>query len=124
RRLRARRRPGPLRNLNVLLLSHDHHDDNLDPAGRALLPSAGTVITTRSGARRLGGSVRGLQPWETTRLEDSDRLDVAITATPCRHGPPFSRPIVGDVVGFSVKVADRALWISGDTVRYDGVREV
>ena len=29
--------------IDAVLLSHDHHDDNLDPAGRALLPSAGTV---------------------------------------------------------------------------------
>ena len=34
---------------------HDHHADNLDPAGRALLPSAGVVVTTvagRQAARR------------------------------------------------------------------------
>ena len=27
--------------IDAVLLSHDHHGDNLDPAGRALLPSAG-----------------------------------------------------------------------------------
>jgi L-ascorbate metabolism protein UlaG (beta-lactamase superfamily) len=43
-------------------------------------------------------------------------------ATPCRHGPPLSRPLVGDVVGFALNGG--ALWISGDTVLYDGVREV
>src|SRR3954464_14011883 len=32
--------------IDAVLLSHDHHEDNLDPAGRALLPSAGAVITT------------------------------------------------------------------------------
>ncbi len=32
--------------IDAVLLSHDHHDDNLDAAGRALLPSAGAVITT------------------------------------------------------------------------------
>src|SRR5215207_10533987 len=30
--------------IDAVLLSHPHHDDNLDTAGRALLPSAGTVI--------------------------------------------------------------------------------
>ncbi|HEU0317562.1 MAG TPA: MBL fold metallo-hydrolase, partial [Solirubrobacteraceae bacterium] len=54
--------------IDAVLLSHDHHDDNLDDAGRALLPSAGVVVTTASGAKRLGGSARGLGPWETTRL--------------------------------------------------------
>ncbi len=47
--------------VDAVLLTHDHHDDNLDPAGRTLLPSAGVVVTTASGARRLGGGARGLQ---------------------------------------------------------------
>ena len=45
---------GDLPKLDAILLTHDHHDDNLDPAGRALLPSAGEVVTTASGAKRLG----------------------------------------------------------------------
>jgi L-ascorbate metabolism protein UlaG (beta-lactamase superfamily) len=113
--------------IDAVLLSHDHHDDNLDPAGRALLPSAGVIVTTASGARRLGGSARGLEFWQTTRLEAPDRPAIEITATPCRHGPPLSHPIVGDVVGFALRwegQEDGALWISGDTVLYDGVREV
>lgn len=110
-----------------MLLSHDHHEDNLDAAGRALLPSAGTVISTVPGAKRLGAGARGLAPWETTRLEAPGRPSIEITATPCRHGPPLSRPIVGDVIGFGLQwdgQPDGALWISGDTVLYDGVREV
>ena len=113
--------------IDAVLLSHDHHGDNLDPAGRALLPSAGVVVTTASGAARLGGSARGLEPWQTTRLEAPDRAAIEITATPCRHGPPLSHPIVGDVVGFALRwegQEDGVLWISGDTVLYDGVREV
>jgi L-ascorbate metabolism protein UlaG (beta-lactamase superfamily) len=110
-----------------VLLSHDHHDDNLDAAGRALLPSAGTVITTVRGAKRLGGHARGLEQWGTTRLEAPGRPAIEITATPCRHGPPLSRPIVGHVTGFALRWEGQehgVLWISGDTVLYDGVREV
>jgi L-ascorbate metabolism protein UlaG (beta-lactamase superfamily) len=113
--------------IDAVLLSHDHHDDNLDPAGRALLPSAGSVITTVAGARRLHGNARGLQPWSKTLLEAPGKPTIEITATPCRHGPPLSRPIVGDVVGFALRWAGQlhgALWISGDTVLYDGLREV
>jgi L-ascorbate metabolism protein UlaG (beta-lactamase superfamily) len=36
--------------IDAVLLSHDHHDDNLDGAGRALLHTAGIVITTVPGA--------------------------------------------------------------------------
>jgi L-ascorbate metabolism protein UlaG (beta-lactamase superfamily) len=113
--------------IDAVLLTHDHHADNLDLAGRALLPSAGVIVTTASGAKRLGGSARGLEPWQTTRLEAPDRPAIEITATPCRHGPPLSHPIVGDVIGFALRWAGQengVLWISGDTVLYDGVREV
>jgi L-ascorbate metabolism protein UlaG (beta-lactamase superfamily) len=110
-----------------VLLTHEHHDDNLDPAGRALLPDAGVVVTTRSGAKRLGGAVRGLVQWESTKLDKSGRLPIEITATPCRHGPPFSHPLAGDVIGFALRwdgQEDGVVWISGDTVLYDKVRRV
>jgi L-ascorbate metabolism protein UlaG (beta-lactamase superfamily) len=113
--------------IDAVLLSHDHHDDNLDPAGRALLPSADAVVTTEAGARRLGGNARGLAPWASTRLEAPARPAIEVTATPCRHGPPLSRPLVGDVIGFALRWDGQehgVLWISGDTVLYDGVREV
>jgi L-ascorbate metabolism protein UlaG (beta-lactamase superfamily) len=116
-----------LEPVDAVLISHDQHGDNLDPTGRALLPRMGTVVTTQAGARRLGGGARGLVPWGTTVLEAPGRPRVEITATPCRHGPPGSRPIVGHVVGFNLSWEGQAhgsLWISGDTVLYDGVREV
>ncbi len=119
--------PSELGPVDAVLLSHDHHEDNLDPAGRALLPSAGVIVTTVAGAKRLGGETRGLAPWATTRLEHPDRPSIEITATPCRHGPPLSHPLVGDVVGFGLDWGDQrdgVLWISGDTVLYDGVRQV
>jgi L-ascorbate metabolism protein UlaG (beta-lactamase superfamily) len=113
--------------IDAVLLSHDHHDDNLDPAGRALLPAAGTVVTTVPGAARLGGNSQGLAPWATTRLQAEGKPAIEITATPCRHGPPLTKPIVGDVIGFALSWEGQehgALWISGDTVLYGGVREV
>ena len=116
-----------LGRIDAVLLSHDHHEDNLDRAGRELLPSADAVVTTVPGARRLGGNARGLAAWESTRLEADGRPAIEITATPCRHGPPLSHPIVGAVIGFALawEGQDRGvLWISGDTVLYDGVREV
>jgi L-ascorbate metabolism protein UlaG (beta-lactamase superfamily) len=113
--------------IDVVLLTHDHHGDNLDDAGRALLPSADVVVTTASGARRLGGAARGLEPWATTRLAAPGRPAIEITATPCRHGPPLSHGLVGDVVGFALRWDGQehgVVWISGDTVLYDGVRGV
>jgi L-ascorbate metabolism protein UlaG (beta-lactamase superfamily) len=113
--------------IDAALVSHHHHGDNLDVAGRALLAGAGTVVTTTAGARDLGGGAVGLVPWATHRLEAPGRPTIEVTATPCRHGPPLSRPIVGDVIGFALGWEGQprgVLWISGDTVLYEGVREV
>lgn len=113
--------------IDAVLLSHDHHEDNLDDAGRAFLPQAGRVITTVPGAGRLGAGAEGLAPWAQTTLEAPGRPAIRITATPARHGPPGSRPIVGAVIGFILQWDGQhggALWISGDTVWFDGVAEV
>jgi L-ascorbate metabolism protein UlaG (beta-lactamase superfamily) len=104
--------------LDAILLSHDQHDDNLDAAGRELLPGAATVVTAAAGARRLGGNAVGLRPWETTTLEAAGKPPIKVTATTCRHGPPLSKPIVGDVTGFGLSWEGQTtgeLWISGDT---------
>lgn len=119
--------PDRLGAIDAVLLSHDHHSDNLDVAGRELLARVDTVVTTAAGARRLGAGAQGLEPWATTRLEAPGKPTLEITATPCRHGFPGSGPIVGDVIGFALKwdaQANGQVWISGDTVLYPGVREV
>jgi len=120
--------------VDVVLLSHDHHGDNLDDAGRVLLASAETVLTTVPGSRRLRRTgvgrppgVVGLSPWGTTVLAAPGRAPLEVMATPCRHGPPLSRPVVGAAIGFAIGWPGQAhgrLWISGDTVFYPGVRDV
>jgi L-ascorbate metabolism protein UlaG (beta-lactamase superfamily) len=116
---------GSLGRIDAILLTHDHHADNLDDLGRTLLPTAGRVLTTEAGGRRLGYD--GLRAWESTRLEAPDLPSIEVTATPCRHGPPLSRSITGEVIGFVLRWEGQqhgALWVSGDTVLYDDVRAV
>ena len=116
--------------IDLALVSHDHHADNLDDAGRALLPAVGVVMTTASGAERMSlANVRGLRAGERVVLPGArpDLPTLDVTATPCRHGPPLSHSIVGDVIGFAIRRAGEsrvALWVTGDTVLYPPLRRV
>jgi L-ascorbate metabolism protein UlaG (beta-lactamase superfamily) len=110
--------------IDAVLLSHDQHADNLDESGKHFLPKAKRVLTTEAGAKRLDGHVEGLAPWTSTDLSKNGR-SLTITATPARHGPHGIEPLAGDVIGFVVAPKDsRPIYISGDTVWYDGVAEV
>jgi L-ascorbate metabolism protein UlaG (beta-lactamase superfamily) len=90
--------------IDVVLLSHDHHSDNLDPGGRAFLPSAGQVLTTVAAADRLGANAVGLEPWGQLELAGRDGQTVTGTAVPAQHGPDGSDSIQGPVIGFVLSV--------------------
>jgi L-ascorbate metabolism protein UlaG (beta-lactamase superfamily) len=110
--------------IDVVLLSHDQHSDNLDESGKRFLSKVSRVLTTEIGAKRLGGHVEGLAPWASTELSKNGR-SLSVTATPARHGPHGIEPLAGDVIGFVLASKDRRpIYISGDTVWYDGVAEV
>jgi L-ascorbate metabolism protein UlaG (beta-lactamase superfamily) len=113
--------------LDAVLLSHDQHSDNLDNSGRMLLSKATRTFTTIAGAKRLRGPVEGLAPWESRTVAKSDGRNAQITATPAPHGPAGIEPLSGDVIGFVLSFSDptlRPIYITGDTVWFDGVAEV
>jgi L-ascorbate metabolism protein UlaG (beta-lactamase superfamily) len=113
--------------VDAVLLSHDQHADNLDHSGRDFLAKASRVLTTIAGANRLGGRAEGFAPWATTALSGKDGHCLTITATPARHDPAGIEPLSGDVIGFVVtsnQADSRPIYISGDTVWFDGVAEV
>jgi L-ascorbate metabolism protein UlaG (beta-lactamase superfamily) len=118
--------PEKMEPIDAVLLSHDQHFDNLDRAGREFLPRAGRVLTTASGAARLGGNAEGLAPWQRTEIASASGV-LGITATPARHGPPGIEPVTGDVIGFVLEWSERpedGIYVTGDTVWYEGVAEV
>jgi L-ascorbate metabolism protein UlaG (beta-lactamase superfamily) len=114
-----------LEPIDVVLLSHDHHSDNLDPAGRDFLPRARRVLTTVDGARRLGGNATGLEPWSSVELDRPDGAPVVVTAVPAQHGPDGTDHITGPVIGFVLTGAEvPSLYVSGDNASVDVVRRI
>jgi L-ascorbate metabolism protein UlaG (beta-lactamase superfamily) len=106
--------------IDVVLLSHDHHADNLDPAGREFLPHADRVLTTVAAAERLGGNAVGLQPWSETRVGE-----VTVTAVPALHGPPGAEAVTGPVIGFVLSCEGQdTVYVSGDNASVDVVDEI
>lgn len=119
--------PDEVGTVDAVLLSHDHHADNLDRSGRDYVERAGRVLTTRAGAARLGGQTEGMAPWDTRDLVTPDGRSLRITATPARHGPAGIEPLAGDVIGFVLAFTDQhppPIYVTGDTVWYEGVAEV
>jgi len=117
--------PETLGRIDAVLLSHDQHLDNLDHAGRMLLTQARMVLTTSAGAERLGGHAVGLVPWQSVDLPTQDGRVLRATGTPARHGPPGGDR--GPVIGFVLTPTESpngAVYISGDTVWYEGVAKV
>jgi L-ascorbate metabolism protein UlaG (beta-lactamase superfamily) len=111
--------------VDAVLLSHDQHSDNLDHSGKDFLTRARRVLTTEAGAKRLGHHAEGLAPWASTELTGNSGASLTVTATPARHGPAGIEPLSGDVIGFVVTRRNgRPIYISGDTVWFDGVAEV
>jgi len=113
--------------VDAVLLSHDHHADNLDNSGRAFLARPDRVLTTVAGAGRLQGRAEGLSPWDEAELTRPDGRSLRITATPARHGPAGIEPFSGDVIGFVLTHEGggaRPIYVTGDTVWYDGIAEV
>lgn len=113
--------------VDVVLLSHDQHADNLDRSGRELLRRIPHVITTRAAAGRLGGESIGLEPWQSWSIKTPQGATLRVTATPARHGPVGIEPISGEVIGFVISSVERGIdlaYVTGDTVWYAGTREV
>jgi L-ascorbate metabolism protein UlaG (beta-lactamase superfamily) len=113
-----------LGRLDVALVSHDQHPDNLDAGGRALLAEIPLVLTTTVGAARLGGTARGLEPFESVDV-DAPGGQVRVTALPAQHGPHGAEAVLGPVVGFLLSGDGLpTVYVSGDNASVDVVREI
>ena len=110
--------------VDVVLLSHDQHKDNLDDAGRTLLSSVPTVLSTPGAATRIPG-VRGVENWESIELPRPDGGVITVTGVPALHGPEGAEAVVGVVTGFVLSGEGLpTVYVSGDNASLDLVKEI
>jgi L-ascorbate metabolism protein UlaG (beta-lactamase superfamily) len=111
--------------VDVVLLSHHHHSDNLDPCGRAFLPSATRVLSTTKATEELGSNVVGLAPWSEIELKSPRGGTVKVTAVHAQHGPDGSDEIQGPVLGFVLSAPNSdSVYVSGDNASRNVVRGI
>ena len=119
---KSRGTPADAAPVDVVLLSHDQHPDNLDRAGREFALTVPLLLTTPDGAARLGPPARGLAPWEALTLPGSD---VIVTAVPAQHGPAGTEHLTGPVTGFVLHGPGLpTVYVSGDNASLDVVRAI
>jgi L-ascorbate metabolism protein UlaG (beta-lactamase superfamily) len=112
-----------LGTVDLVLLSHDQHPDNLDDAGRTFLGTVGTVLSTPAAAGRIPG-VRGLEPWEVVEVATPEG-PLVVTAVPARHGPPGAEAFAGPVTGFVLQPASGpTVYVSGDNASVGVVERI
>jgi L-ascorbate metabolism protein UlaG (beta-lactamase superfamily) len=117
--------PQQVGGVDAVLLSHDQHADNFDIAGKAYAMQSPRLFTTVAGANRLGGGAEGLAPGDRRELSKPDGSTLTVIATAARHGPAGIEPLAGDVIGFVLSPpVGRPIYITGDTVWYEGVSDV
>ena len=116
--------------VDLVLISHDNHPDNLDDRGRTLALAAPLVLTTRSGARRLGPPATGLAPWTSHAVPRPDGGELTVTAVPAVHGPEDAERdadgfVNTEVIGFVLSGPDLpVIYVSGDNASIRTVTEI
>ena len=107
--------------IDVVLLSHHGHKDNLDYEGLELIATGIPTLSTPDAASALfGGSVIGLDSWETHKIDG-----ITVTAVPALHGPPGSERLVGEVTGFVLEAdGEPTIYVSGDNASIPLVEQI
>ena len=113
----ARAALGPV---DLVLLSHHTHKDNLDWEGLELIAQGPPTISTREAASDLwGGSVQGFDDWESTEVGAA-----TITVVPALHIPPgngYDPPVVGFVLQ---SPGEPTVYVSGDNYSLGLVEQI
>jgi L-ascorbate metabolism protein UlaG (beta-lactamase superfamily) len=114
-------------NIDLVLLSHHQHKDNFDIEGQKFAATAPLIVSTKSAAKVVKNTI-GLDNWESHSINTPKLSNLKITATTAQHRPSWIPEFVsGKVIGFIIEadeLENGAIYISGDTVYFKGIKEV
>ncbi|MBW1658384.1 MBL fold metallo-hydrolase [Flavobacterium quisquiliarum] len=115
--------------VDLVLLSHDHHSDNLDKKGRSFIRTVPVVLSTKDAVERLKDTnTIGLDNWQEYEVETEKVKNLKITAIPAQHtNIKRLNKVMGKVIGFTLEWTGQTngcLYISGDTVLFEGLYEL
>lgn len=120
-----------LGDIDVVLISHDEHPDNLDEEGRRVALAAPLVLTHPRAAARLGSKAHGLEPWQTIDLPGGAGAGpLTVQAVPAVHGPADGQRndtgyINCEVTGFVLSGPDLpTVYLSGDNASIGAVKSI
>ena len=118
--------------LDAIVLSH-MHGDHWDRVAQRGLDNSLRVVTTPHAAKRLVrrgfNGARGLTTWEHRDIVKGSST-LRVTALPGRHAPTWTQrllpPVMGSMLEFGTTEhpAQRRLYISGDTLYIEDLREI
>jgi len=118
--------------IDLVVLSH-FHDDHFDKLVQEKLNRAIPIVTPKEAGERLKrlGFTRtiGLSTWDRVEVSKGGAR-LRITATPGRHGPAGVAVLLpktmGSVLDFGANpdVPDYRMYLSGDTLVYDGIHAI
>ncbi|KUI41135.1 MBL fold metallo-hydrolase [Mycobacterium sp. IS-1590] len=132
----SRRRKAPaldvdqLPALDAVVLSH-MHGDHWDRVAQSRLDHGLPILTTPHAAKRLAhrgfGRALAIDTWKDHTITKG-AVSVTVTSLPGRHAPTpvdrFLPPVMGSMIEFSDGAARRRLYVSGDTLFVDELREI
>lgn len=114
-----------LGEVDVVLVSHANHPDNLDTSGREFALKAPVLLAGPRNTELLGDPATALEPWTSTEVRG-----VNIQAVPAQHGPADGARdengnVNTEVIGFVLSgVGLPTVYVSGDNASIRVVAEV
>jgi L-ascorbate metabolism protein UlaG (beta-lactamase superfamily) len=118
--------------LDFCVLSH-YHGDHFDHVVEERLQKDLPIITTREAAEKIAEkgftAAIPLETWESVTVNKND-VRVSVTSMPGKHGPAIADLLLPSVMGSMLEFGSSngarmlSLYISGDTLVFDQLREI